>query len=199
MVKFDHNISITAAIMLALTLSGLTAIHSKVCGFVGLQASFLHSWSMNLHVLWVTAFSNGHLRNAERPEYCKTRNLKLLEDSGSYKVMIQYGIYDHVNWKVWNLKWKNVVMYFHWKAELVVDPINKSSWQRATKKCHQLAEVCLLTVSSHPEWTVGNVDLSPCDDDSVFDGLGGYVDTEICAVTIICDLDVDGEAFCVLE
>ncbi len=99
-VKFDHNISIMVAIMLDQTLSGLTAIHSKVCGFVGLQASFLHSWSMDLHIIWVTAFSNGHLRNVERTEYCKTRNLKLLEDSGSCKVMIQYGIYDQVNGKV---------------------------------------------------------------------------------------------------
>jgi len=47
------------------TLSGLTAVHSKVCGFVGLQASLLHTWAMNLHVLWVTAFSNGHLRNVK--------------------------------------------------------------------------------------------------------------------------------------
>lgn len=54
-------------------------------------------------------------------------------------------------------------------------------------------------MSSHPEWTVGNIDLSPGDDDSVFDGLGGYVDAEICTVTVICDLDIDGEAFWVLE
>ncbi len=66
---------------------------------------------------------------------------------------------------------------------------------KSNKKFNQLAEVCSLAVSSHPEWTVGNIDLSPGDDDSVFDGLGGYVDTEICAVAIICDLDVDGEAF----
>lgn len=50
-------------------------------------------------------------------------------------------------------------------------------------------------MSSHPEWTVGDIDLSPGDDDSVFDGFGGYVDAEICTVTIICDLDIDGEAF----
>lgn len=61
--------------MFSQTLSGLTAVHSKVCGFVGLQASLLHSRSMNLHVLWVTAFSNGHLRNVERPfTYCKARD-----------------------------------------------------------------------------------------------------------------------------
>lgn len=53
--------------MFALTLSSFTAVHSEVCGFVGLQASLLHSWSMNFHVLWVTAFSDGHLRNVDRP------------------------------------------------------------------------------------------------------------------------------------
>lgn len=33
----------------------------------------------------------------------------------------------------------------------------------------------------------------------MFDGLGGNIDAEICAVTVICDLDVDGETFRVLK
>lgn len=51
---------------------------------------------------------------------------------------------------------------------------------------------------SYPEGTVGDVDLSPGDNDGVFDGLGGNVDTEEGAVSVLCDLDVDGEALCIL-
>lgn len=51
----------------------------------------------------------------------------------------------------------------------------------------------------YPEGAVGNVDVSPGDDDGVFDGFSGNVDTEVGAVSVICDLYVDGETFCILE
>lgn len=51
----------------------------------------------------------------------------------------------------------------------------------------------------YPEGAVGDVDLAPGDDDGVFDGFGGNVNTEEGAVSVIGDLDVDGETFCVLK
>ena len=53
-------------------------------------------------------------------------------------------------------------------------------------------------VSSYPEGAVGNVDLSPGNDDGVFDGFGGNIHTEVGAVAIISDLNVNGEALCIL-
>lgn len=51
----------------------------------------------------------------------------------------------------------------------------------------------------YPEGAAGDVDFAPGDDDGVFDGFGGNVDTEVGAVSVICDLDVDGETFGVLS
>lgn len=52
---------------------------------------------------------------------------------------------------------------------------------------------------SHPERAVGNVDLSPRDDDGVLKRLGWDVDTKERAVPIIHDLNVNREAFCILK
>lgn len=51
------------------------------------------------------------------------------------------------------------------------------------------------TLSFYPEGAVGNIDVTPGDDDGVFYGLGGNVDTEEGSVAIVCDLDVDGVTF----
>lgn len=51
----------------------------------------------------------------------------------------------------------------------------------------------------YPEGTVGDVDISPGDDDGVFDGLLGDVDTEEGSVSVVCNLDVDGEALGILK
>lgn len=51
----------------------------------------------------------------------------------------------------------------------------------------------------YPEGTVGNVDVAPGDNDGVFDGFGGNVYAEEGAVSVIGDLDVDGETFSVLK
>lgn len=53
-------------------------------------------------------------------------------------------------------------------------------------------------VPTHPEGAVGHVDVSPGDDDGVFDGLGGDVHTQEGAVTLVSDLNVDGDALCIL-
>lgn len=45
------------------TLSSLTAVHCEVGWLVGLQAHFLHPWTINLHVLWMAALPNRHLGN----------------------------------------------------------------------------------------------------------------------------------------
>lgn len=50
-----------------------------------------------------------------------------------------------------------------------------------------------------PEGAVRDVDFPPGDDDGVFDGFSGNVNTEEGAVSIICHLDVNGETFCVLK
>jgi len=52
---------------------------------------------------------------------------------------------------------------------------------------------------SYPEGAVGDVDFSPGDDDGVFDGFCGDVNTEVGAVSVICDLYVDGETVGVLR
>lgn len=51
----------------------------------------------------------------------------------------------------------------------------------------------------YPEGAVGNIDFTPGDDDGVFDGFGGNVNTEVRAVSVICDLYVDGETLCILK
>lgn len=51
----------------------------------------------------------------------------------------------------------------------------------------------------YPEGTAGDIDISPGDDDGVFDGLGGNVDTEEGSVSVICHLDVDGETLRILK
>lgn len=52
---------------------------------------------------------------------------------------------------------------------------------------------------SYPEGAVGDVDFTPGDDEGVFDGFCRDVNTEVAAVSIICDLDVDGETICILN
>lgn len=44
-----------------LTLSRLAAVHSEVRRLIGLQSRVLHTWTINLHILWMAAFSNSHL------------------------------------------------------------------------------------------------------------------------------------------
>lgn len=51
----------------------------------------------------------------------------------------------------------------------------------------------------YPEGAAGHVDVSPGDDDGVFDGFSGNVNAEVGAVALISDLYVDGETFCVLQ
>lgn len=47
--------------MYRLTLASFAAIHSEVGGFTGFQATFLHTWSIHLHILRVAALSDVHL------------------------------------------------------------------------------------------------------------------------------------------
>ena len=53
--------------------------------------------------------------------------------------------------------------------------------------------------SSYPEGAVGHVDLSPGDDDGVFDGLGWSVHTQVSAIAFVVDFNVDGAAFSILS
>lgn len=53
--------------------------------------------------------------------------------------------------------------------------------------------------SSYPERTVGDIDLTPGDDNGVFDGFCRDVDAKESAVTIVCNLDVNRVTFRVLE
>lgn len=59
--------------------------------------------------------------------------------------------------------------------------------------------VCVHRHSSYPEGAVGHVDLSPGDDDGVFNGLNRSVHTEKCAISFVSDRDVDSAAFSVLR
>lgn len=52
---------------------------------------------------------------------------------------------------------------------------------------------------SHPEGAVGHIDLSPGDDDGVFNGLDRGVHTVKRAVAFVSDLDVDSAAFSILS
>lgn len=52
---------------------------------------------------------------------------------------------------------------------------------------------------SYPKGAVGDIDVSPGDDDGVFDGLEGGVHTQECVVSFVSDLDMDGAAFRVLS
>lgn len=51
---------------------------------------------------------------------------------------------------------------------------------------------------SHPEGAVGHIDLSPGDDDGMFNGLDRGVHTVKRAVAFVSDLDVDSAAFSIL-
>lgn len=59
--------------------------------------------------------------------------------------------------------------------------------------------VCVHPRVSYPEGAVGHIDLSPGDDDGVFNGLDRSVHTVKCAISFVSDLDVDGAAFSVLR
>lgn len=52
---------------------------------------------------------------------------------------------------------------------------------------------------SYPEGAVGHIDLSPGDDDGVFDRLDWSVHTQISAIPFVCDFNVDGAAFSILS
>lgn len=52
---------------------------------------------------------------------------------------------------------------------------------------------------SHPEGAVGHIDLSPGDDDGMFNGLDRGVHTVKRAVAFVSDLDVDSAAFSILS
>ena len=56
-----------------------------------------------------------------------------------------------------------------------------------------------LPAQPYPEGAAGHVDLSPGDDQGVFDGLAGDVHTQEGAVAVVGDLDVDGEALRILR
>lgn len=51
----------------------------------------------------------------------------------------------------------------------------------------------------YPEGAARNIDIAPGDDDSVFDGFAGNINTAEGAVSVIGDLDVDGETLSILE
>lgn len=59
--------------------------------------------------------------------------------------------------------------------------------------------MCVRCHVSYPEGTVGHVDLSPGDDDGMFNGFDRSVYTKKRAISLISDLDVDGAAFSVLS
>lgn len=50
------------------TLSSLTAVHREVRWLVGLQAHLLHTWTINLHVLWMAALPDHHLGNRDHSQ-----------------------------------------------------------------------------------------------------------------------------------
>lgn len=52
---------------------------------------------------------------------------------------------------------------------------------------------------SYPERAVGHINLSPSDDDGVFDGLDWSVHTQICAISFVGDFNVDSAAFSILS
>lgn len=53
--------------------------------------------------------------------------------------------------------------------------------------------------ASHPEGAVGHIDVSPGDDDGVFNRFDGTVCTHKCAISFVSDLDVDGATFSILS
>lgn len=60
--------------------------------------------------------------------------------------------------------------------------------------------VCVRThFSSYPKGAVGHIDLSPGDDDGVFDGLDWSVHTQVSAIAFVCNFNVDGAAFSILS
>lgn len=60
--------------------------------------------------------------------------------------------------------------------------------------------VCARTpFSSYPEGAIGHIDLSPGDDDGVFDGLDWSVHTQVSAIAFVCNLNVDGAPFRILS
>lgn len=48
-----------------LTLTGLTAVYSEVCGLVSLEARLLHSRPIDLDSVWMRTLSNQHLMNSK--------------------------------------------------------------------------------------------------------------------------------------
>lgn len=54
-------------------------------------------------------------------------------------------------------------------------------------------------VLSYPEGAVGDIDFAPGDNDCVFDGFCGNVNTEVGAISVISDLHVNREAVGVLR
>lgn len=49
--------------------------------------------------------------------------------------------------------------------------------------------------SSYPEWAVGDIDLTPGNDNCVLNWLSRDIDTEESTVAVVRDLDVDRKAF----
>lgn len=58
--------------------------------------------------------------------------------------------------------------------------------------------MCLCVGVSYPEGAVGHVNLTPGDDDGVFNRFDRSVHTQKCAVPFVGDLNVDGATFRVL-
>lgn len=65
--------------------------------------------------------------------------------------------------------------------------------------CLNSGSWCTQWVGVYPEGAVGDVDFPPGDDNGVFNGLGGNVNTEVGAVSIVRDLDIDWETLRILE
>lgn len=59
--------------------------------------------------------------------------------------------------------------------------------------------VCARRHVSYPERAIGHVDLTPGDDDGVFNGLDRSVHTQKCVISSVSDLDVDDGAFTILS
>lgn len=62
-----------------------------------------------------------------------------------------------------------------------------------------LSAYACVVLNSYPEGAVGHIDLSPADDDGVFDGLDWGVHTQVGAIPFVCDFNVDGAAFSILS
>lgn len=85
-------------------------------------------------------------------------------------------------------------VYIWWSIIL----LNRLNFESGIKSCVR-ACVCVHLQVSYPEGAAGHIDLSPGDDDGVFNGLDRSVYTVKCAISPVSDLDVYGGAFSILS